>query len=263
MRAAMLGTAANEYCREQQMGPLRLVLAFLSPLLLIESAAAQQHYSFEEACRNAGMTTGACAPKSQQPQSPRCVKLGGNAFHAEKSSGTSGCIDTTVSPSADVEIFVEMIGLANIPKVNELNLTIRRSGKFQNAIALFQDGARMIIYDPEWAKSVAAEYYLVLGHEAGHHFCRHTIPGFQSNPKQAELEADRFSGASIRRFEAYHGRAFLQNALATAERLYSEQGSRTHPPRAARIDAIMLGYNDGSPCGDLAAGVRGFSPQPR
>jgi hypothetical protein len=168
-----------------------------------------------------------------------------------------------VSPSADAEIFVEMVGLANLPKVNELKLTIRQSSQFQNAIALFQDGARMIVYDPQWAKSATAEFYLVLAHEAGHHFCGHTIRGFQSSPKDAELEADRFSGASIKRFEAYHGRAFLEGALAAAARLYSEQGSRTHPSRPARIDAVMLGYNEGSSCGDLAAGIPGFSPRPR
>lgn len=245
------------------MSPLHVVILFLSSLSLCGSASAQQQYSFEEACRRAGMTTGACAPKSRQTQSPACVKLSGNAFHAEKSLGTGDCIDTTVSPSADVEVFVEMIGLPNIPKVNELNLTIRRTSRFGNAVALFKDGARMIIYDPEWAKAVTAESYLVLGHEAGHHFCGHTIPGFQSKPKEMELEADRFSGASIKRFEAYHGQVFLDAALAAAERLYSEQGSRTHPPRAARIDAVMLGYNDGSPCGNLSAAIRGYTPRAR
>ena len=211
------------------MRPLRILILLLSSLLLSESATGQQQYSFEEACRLAGRTTGACAPKSQQPESLSCVPLSGNAFHTEKSSRTSDCINTTLSPSGDVEVFVEMIGLPNIPKVNELKLTIRRTSKFNNAVALFRNGGRLIIYDPEWAKSDNAESYLVLGHEAGHHFCGHTIPGFQSNPKEKELEADRFSGASIKRFEAYHGRPFLAAALAAAEGLYSEQGSRTHP----------------------------------
>jgi hypothetical protein len=148
------------------MRPLLVVLS-LGPPLLKESAAAQQHYGFEEACRNAHMTTGACAPNPQQPRSPSCVRIGGHAFHAEKSSGRDDCIDTTVSPSADAEIFVEMVGLANLPKVNELKLTIRRSSQFQNAIALFQDGARMIVYDPQWANFATAEFYLVLAHEAG------------------------------------------------------------------------------------------------
>jgi hypothetical protein len=246
------------------MNALRAVMALLSLFLFSEGAAAQRQYSFEEACRMNGWTTGPCAPKSQQPQSPLCVDPVGKAFHAEKSSATGRCINTTLSPSGDVEVFVEMIGLPNIPKVNELKLTIRRSSNFNNALALVRDeGGRMIIYDPEWAKSATAEAYLVLGHEAGHHFCGHTISDFQGSPKERELEADRFSGASIKRFEVYHGRAFLDAAIAAAEKLYSEQGSRTHPTRAARIDAVVLGYNDGSPCGNLAGGIRGFSPNPR
>jgi len=51
--------------------------------------------------------------------------------------------------------------------------------------------------------------------------------------------------------------------LAAAERLYSEQGTPTHPPRAARLDALMRGYTDGSPCGGLKPAIRGFSPNPR
>lgn len=230
-------------------------------ILFGDSAVAQQHYSFEEACRRAGQTTGPCAPKSQQQKPIGCVKLVGNAFHAEKFSGD--CLETTLSPVIDSEIFVELLGLQNIPKVNELGLTIGRSTGFDNAVALFHDGSRMIIVDPEWARSATAESYLVLGHEAGHHFCGHTIKNARESPQDEELEADRFSGASIRRFEVYHGKVFLRDALEAAARLYSASGSRSHPPRAARLDAILLGYNSGSPCGSLAPGVRGFSSQPR
>ena len=87
---------------------LGLAVPFLLWLLVSgESAVAQRYYTFEEACRNAGMTTGACAPRSQQSQSPLCVKLGGNAFHAEKSPAAGDCINTALSPSGDVEVFVE------------------------------------------------------------------------------------------------------------------------------------------------------------
>lgn len=243
---------------------MRAVLVFqviFWSILFGDRAVAQQYYSFEEACRRAGQTTGACAPKSQQQKSIGCVGLAGNAFHAEKFSGY--CIETTLSPVIDSEIFVELLGLQNIPKVNELGLTIGRSTGFNNAVALFHNGSRMIIIDPEWAKSATAESYLVLGHEAGHHFCGHTIKNERQSPQDEELEADRFSGASIRRFEIYHGKVFLGAALEAAARLYSASGSRSYPPRAARIDAIVLGYNSGSPCGSLAPAVRGFSPQPR
>jgi len=229
-----------------------------------DRAVAQQYYSFEEACRRAGNTTGACAPKSQQKNAPKCVRLHGNAFHAEKCSGD--CIEATVSPVFDSEIFVEMIGLPNVAKVNELKLTIWRStpsANCKNAVAVFVDGSRSIVYDAAWAKAATAESYLILGHEAGHHFCGHTLGDVEISPHERELEADRFSGASIKRFETYHGKAFIREALAVAAKLYSLSGSRSHPPRAARVEAISLGYNSGSPCGNLAPGIRGYTSGPR
>lgn len=207
------------------------------------------------------MTTGPCAPKAERERPLGCVKLGGSAFHAEKASG--GCIQTNLAPGDDAQIFVELVGLPNIPKVNELKLTIGRSSGFKNAVALFHGGSRMIIHDPQWAKSDTPEFYLVLGHEAGHHFCRHILEQDPTNMKNLELEADRFSGASIKRFEVYHGKVFLNDALAAAARLYSETGSRSHPPRTTRLEAIKLGYNSGSPCGNLIDGIRGFAPKQR
>jgi Zn-dependent protease with chaperone function len=189
------------------------------------------------------------------------IKVCQNAFHAEKSLG--GGVEATPSPATDSEIFVEMIGLPNTPKINELNLTIYRSIGYNNAAACFQDERRTIVYDPAWAKTATVEAYLVLAHEAGHHFCGHTLGTIRTTPREAELEADLFSGASIKRFEVYHGKAFLEDALKAAGRLYSEAGSRSHPPRAARIEAIVQGYNSNSPCGNLAAGIRGYSRQPR
>lgn len=208
-----------------------------------------------------GSTDGACAPKAS-PQSPtRWIDVRGKAFHAEKF--TAGGMEVTQSPVIDFEIFVEMVGLPNIPKVNELGLQMARSEGIKNAAAMFDDGYRLIVYDPEWARTSTAEFYLVLGNEAGHHFCGHTLGDVDKSPKQRELEADRFSGASIKRFEQYHGRVFLADALKAAKSLYSLTGSRSHPPREARIEAVMLGYNSGSPCGNLAPGTRGFTRQSR
>lgn len=238
-------------------------LLLLPPLAFFDCVAvAQQHYTFEEACRRAGMTTGACAPKSQQPQSGMCTNVGRNAFHAEDYSG-SGCTKVTVAPILDAELFIEMVGIPNASKINELGLTIGRSAGLKNAAAFFHDGSRWVAYDPEWAKAATAEAYLVLGHEAGHHFCGHTLEGAKIGPKERELEADRFAGASTKRFEIYHGKAFLDGALVAAERLYSIEGSRSHPARVARVEAVQLGYKSGSPCGNLAPAIRGYSPQAR
>jgi hypothetical protein len=177
----------------------------------------------------------------------------------------------------DAEIFVEMIGIPNLAAVSALQLTILRSQDFRNAAALHLvkplpgdrgpqgplSVKRLIIYDPEWARTASAEFYLVLGHEAGHHFCGHTIGRTQASPQETELEADRFSGAAIRGFEAYHGKAFIDAALKAAAEKYSERGSRSHPPKAERLEAIRSGYSQGWPCGSLAPAQRGFTRQPR
>jgi Zn-dependent protease with chaperone function len=229
-------------------------------MFMIDCATGQQYYSFEEACRKAGWTTGACAPKS--PKASECVSIVGNAFHAERFP-QQPCIPVTLAPVVDSEIVVEMIGLQNIPKLNELKVTVGRSVGFKNAVALFHNGSRMVIYDPEWARSDDPQSYLVLAHEMGHHFCGHTIANANSEPQQTELEADRFSGAAIKRFETYHNKAFLAQALVAAAQLYSIAGSRSHPPRAERVAAVTLGYNDGSACGNLAPGISGWTNQNR
>lgn len=244
-------------------------------VLFSDYAFAQRNYSFEEACRNGGWTTGPCAPKSGQRQSIGCMDIVKYAFHPERASAS--CNDATLSPVFDFEILIEMIGIPNAAAINELQLTILRSTGSQNASAVLlseplpgEEGPqgptvkRLIVYDPDWVKAAPAEAYLVLGHEAGHHFCGHDLSNLDPIARQdAELEADRFSGASIKRFETYHGRAFLKDALQAATRLYTAAGSHSYPPRAERVKAIMLGYNSGSPCGNLAAGIRGYSPQPR
>ncbi len=227
-------------------------------LVCTSGASAQRYYSFEEACRMGGWTTGPCAPKSQLKRKSKRMNICGSAFHAARISGCE--IEASLSPVTDLEIFTELIGIPNISKINELRLGIFRSKGIRNAIASFHNGQRVIVYDPEWARGGSAESYLVFGHEAGHHFCKHTIGGgASSTPHERELEADRFAGASIKRLEVYHGKLFLKDVLEAAARLYSISGSRAHPPRSARIRAILQGYNSGSPCGSLASGVPGFS----
>ena len=128
-----------------------VVFVLASLAMLFRAAHAQQNYTFEEACRRAGMTTGACAPKSQQARSGMCTNFGRNAFHAEDYAG-SACTKVTLSPALDAELFIEMVGIPNASKINELGLTIGRSAGFKNAAAFFHDdGSRWITYDPEAA----------------------------------------------------------------------------------------------------------------
>jgi hypothetical protein len=161
----------------------------------------------------------------------------------------------------DVEIFVEIIGLPNVGKINALRLQIRRSTGLKDAIAYAGKGYRTIVYDPVWAGANPADFYLVLGHEAGHLICGHEdVPQSQS----IELDADRFGGASIRRFEIYHNRSFFGSVMAAAASRYPEGATVFHPARGARLTALKQGYEQGSPCGNLAPVTQGgYTAGPR
>lgn len=177
------------------------------------------------------------------------------AFHEEQFRNA----EIKIEPAAvnDVEILVELIGIPNLAKVNALRLQIRRSFGIRNALAFEGQGFRSIAYDPNWAAVATPEFYLVLGHEAGHLFCDHVAGGGSGGRLEQELEADRFGGASVKRFEAYHNRSFFPAVLAAAAARYPESGSALYPSRGARLDALKAGYTQGSPCGSLAPVLQG------
>jgi hypothetical protein len=191
------------------------------------------------------------------------VTLGKDAwgFHSELCGSR---IEIQPPATIDAEVFIELVGPQNAQKINSLKFTIVRSIGLRNACAVFYKELRYLIYDPVWARTVTPEHYLVLGHEAGHHFCSHTIDTFRYEVWAAELEADRFSGASIRQFEVYHAKDFIGSVLEAASRMYPTEGSHLHPPSNIRLAAIKLGYEQGSPCGDLTRTQEpGFSSGPR
>ena len=197
-------------------------------------------------------------------QSAQWVTIGSNAFafHEEEFRGLNKKMEAPVV--ADAEIFIELIGIPNAPKINELRLQIRRILGLKNAVALEGGGYRTIAFDPDWAVSDTPSFYLTLGHEAGHHFCGHSVGRGPADRVQVELEADQFGGASIKRYEVYHNRAFFSQVFAAALAKYPEQGSLLYPARALRLDALKRGYEHGSRCGDLAPVVEsGFSPPRR
>src|SRR4051794_26753137 len=50
----------------------------------------------------------------------------------------------------DSELFIEMVGIPNIAKINELRIRIRRSSGINNAASIEQRGFRSIVLDPTW-----------------------------------------------------------------------------------------------------------------
>lgn len=215
-------------------------------------------------CTGAGCLVALLCWSSASSQSTQRVTIGKDvfAFHEEKFRDLNMKMEAAIV--SDVEILVELVGLPNTTKINALRLQIRRILGLKNAAALEGEGYRTIAYDPDWAAGDTPGFYLVLGHEAGHHFCGHSVGDVRGNRWQIELEADQFGGASIKRFEVYHGRSLFGQVFATAASKYPEQGSSLYPPRALRLEALKRGYEQGSQCGGLAPVVEGgFSPGAR
>ena len=134
----------------------------------------------------------------------------------------------------------------------------------QNAASLEGEGYRTIAYDPNWAAGDTPGFYLVLGHEVGHLFCGHNAGDLRGDRSKMELEADQFGGASIKRFEVYHGKSFFSQVLSAAMTKYPDRASSMYPPRVSRLEALRRGYEQGSQCGGLSpVEEAGFSQEQR
>jgi hypothetical protein len=185
------------------------------------------------------------------------------AYHAELLARDQG-LKLEPPVAGDAELLVELIGLPNAPKINELCLQLRRTLGFRNALSFENGGYRTTVYDPDWAAFDTPAFYLALGHEVGHHFCGHTVGASQAPQSQKELEADEFAGASIKRLEIYQNRHLFSQVLAAASAKYPEQDPILGLSRASRLAAIERGYVSGSACGSLApVNESGFVPAQR
>lgn len=113
-----------------------------------------------------------------------------------------------------------------------------------NAAAVIRNNKRYILYSQQFMRKVRDttrnnwSEISVLAHEIGHHLSNHTFGSTGSRPK-FELEADRFSGFVLQKMGAS-----LDDAVAVTKRMVSQQGSKTHPPRSARIAAVTNGWMD-------------------
>ncbi len=111
-----------------------------------------------------------------------------------------------------------------------------------NAAAVIRDKKRLILYNQSFVRDInrragtdwAAKS--IMAHEVGHHLNGHTLSG-QGSRHQTELEADKFSGGTLYRMGATLGEAKASMEIASAD-----QGSRTHPPKTARLAAIGNGW---------------------
>lgn len=118
-----------------------------------------------------------------------------------------------------------------------------RQANISNAAATNHKGKRYILYNAKFMKGIQQATRTdwaavsILAHEIGHHLNGHTIMGKGHSSRERELEADEFSGFVLRQMGAS-----LEDAQKALRVMVSENGSASHPGKAARMDAIERGY---------------------
>jgi hypothetical protein len=114
-----------------------------------------------------------------------------------------------------------------------------------NAAAVVYQQKRYILYSLlfiEKIREVTATDWAaltIMAHEVGHHLNGHTLGDSGSRPT-LELQADKFAGHTVKRVGGT-----LDQALA-AYQIMSAEGTETHPPRSARLEAVTRGWIDAS-----------------
>lgn len=120
---------------------------------------------------------------------------------------------------------------------------IVKAASVPNAEAVIYGTNRYILYSQSFISNIKLgtdtdwSAISVLAHEVGHHLNGHTlIPGGSRPP--TELEADEFSGYILYLMDC----PSLPEAQAAMNLISNELGSATHPPKAARLEAIAIGW---------------------
>jgi len=125
-----------------------------------------------------------------------------------------------------------------------------------NASAVIRDQQRYILYSQvfisEITRQTASEWgaLTIMAHEVGHHLNGHTLQSGGSRPP-IELEADEFAGFAVGRLGGS-----LQQAQSSYQDM-SPQGSATHPPRSARLEAVTRGHRAATAGGSAPPGGGG------
>ncbi len=164
------------------------------------------------------------------------------------------------APTSEHDVFFmeDLLSAAGL----ENNILIVEA-KIDNAFAVMhfdtrdKKPMRVIVYNVNWlvpasdgSRDIIVERHLVLGHEIGHHVCKHTA-GASGLPREKELEADRFAGALIRAAStktSYAQGIELTDLISAGKVVFPLEGSRSHPAREERLAALTDGWENGLPC---------------
>lgn len=139
------------------------------------------------------------------------------------------------------------------------NFTVRENSDVNTAVAYIKNRERYIEYNPFIIASIIDSTQTnwaavsILAHEIAHHLLGHTLNPGKISPGD-ELACDKYSGFILQRMGATD-----QDAIAAIKIAGTALGTKTHPPRYARIEAILQGWNESA---DLLAGTESVKPQP-
>jgi hypothetical protein len=115
---------------------------------------------------------------------------------------------------------------------------------------------RYILYNPAFITSITNltkdkwAAIALLAHEVGHHLNGHTIGKTGSTPA-LELQADEFAG-----FILYKLGATLQQSQSVMNYIARREGSRTHPSKNSRIQAIEKGWTKATGLEGMTAAIK-------
>ncbi len=135
-------------------------------------------------------------------------------------------------------MFAEILNTLGLQQNFEL-----KESKVANIEASISRRKRYILYNPgyiNWINNTTGDKWAamaLLAHEIGHHLNGHTIRKSGSRP-ELELEADEFAGFVMQKLGAT-----LEQSERVMLYIASTTGSKTHPGRALRKDAIQKGWN--------------------
>lgn len=150
--------------------------------------------------------------------------------------------DTTLVTHAGIhDMLQKIIGATGL----QLNFELKEA-RVLNIEATTKHRKRYISYNPAFITSLTTAskdkwaVMALLAHEVGHHLNGHTIRRGGSSP-ELELEADEFAG-----FILYKLGATLSQSQNVMNYIAKTKGSKTHPSRGSRMNAIEKGWSNAS-----------------